>query len=63
MSQKPATQKQIPSTPEIITVDPHVNQVMCNGGGGTLGHPAVYYTLDDQTQVECLYCDRVFMKK
>lgn len=48
--------------PEIISVDPHADQVKCDGGGGPLGHPTVYYSFDGKSQVECLYCDRVFVK-
>lgn len=51
------------STPEMITVDDTAEQVLCDGGNGPLGHPAVYYAFDDRTSVECLYCDRVFVKK
>ncbi len=55
--------KQSPAhAPEIITVSAHIDQVMCDGGGGPLGHPVVYYTFDTKNTVECLYCDRVFVK-
>lgn len=55
--------KQIPiQTTEIITVSADVDQVMCDGGGGTLGHPVVYYSFDQKKLVECLYCDRIFTK-
>lgn len=47
---------------EMIAVDPHADQVACDGGGGPLGHPLVYYSFDGQDKVECLYCDRVFVK-
>jgi uncharacterized Zn-finger protein len=36
--------------------------VCCNGGGGALGHPAVYLTVArDSGQVTCTYCGRVYM--
>ncbi len=58
MSQQP------PSYPaEIIMVDCHADQVMCDGGGGALGHPAVWYAFAGKNIVECLYCDRQFIKK
>lgn len=47
----------------VVMIGADATDVMCNGGGGSLGHPAVYYNLDDQDQVSCLYCDRVFTKK
>lgn len=49
--------------PEIITVDPDADQVMCDGGGGALGHPNVWYTFDKRDKVECGYCDRMFVKE
>ena len=49
--------------PEIITVDADADQVMCDGGGGVLGHPNVWYTFDRQDKVECGYCDRLFVKE
>lgn len=49
--------------PEIIIVDPHAENVSCNGGGGALGHPKVYYTFHGQDEVVCGYCDRLFRKK
>ncbi len=48
--------------PEIISVAATTTQVMCDGGGGSLGHPTVYYVFEDKETVECLYCDRVFIK-
>jgi uncharacterized Zn-finger protein len=49
-------------TPEMITVAKGADQVSCDGGGGPLGHPVVYYSFDGGSRVECLYCDRVFVK-
>lgn len=47
--------------PEVIVTDQH--RVMCDGGGGALGHPRVWYTMGDDGVVECLYCDRRFVAK
>lgn len=44
--------------PEIIYVADR--RVCCDGGGGALGHPKVYYSLEDG-QVECGYCGRRFI--
>lgn len=49
--------------PEIINVPAGTDEVSCDGGGGPLGHPLVYYTFDGRDQVECGYCDRCFVKK
>jgi uncharacterized Zn-finger protein len=39
------------------------NRVTCDGGGGAMGHPKVWYTIGDEGAVECKYCDRVFVLK
>ena len=49
---------------EIVEVDADTQTVCCNGGGGPLGHPAVYYTFTPgQAEVVCQYCSRTFRKK
>lgn len=50
---------QPPPPPEIIPV--HEHRVMCDGGGGVLGHPRVYMEMGDSGFVECGYCDRRFV--
>jgi uncharacterized Zn-finger protein len=35
--------------------------VSCDGGGGPLGHPAVYLNFGDKTKVVCPYCSRTFV--
>ena len=45
-------------TQETIYVSSH--RVSCNGGSGALGHPLVYYSLEDGEAV-CGYCDRRFV--
>lgn len=52
-----------PNAPETITVDADTDEVCCDGGGGALGHPNVWYSFDDLKSVECLYCDRVFVRR
>ena len=47
--------------PEVIVVTQ--KRVMCDGGGGALGHPRVYYDMGDEDFVECGYCDRRFVLK
>jgi uncharacterized Zn-finger protein len=46
---------------ETILIDGH--RVMCDGGGGALGHPKVWYELGEEGQVECGYCGRVFITR
>ena len=45
--------------PEIIETDSP--KVMCDGGGGALGHPRVFYDLSAHGWVDCGYCDRRFI--
>jgi uncharacterized Zn-finger protein len=44
--------------PEVILVDK--KRVVCDGGGGALGHPRVYMEMGQDDHVECGYCDRRF---
>ena len=48
-----------PPAPEIIPVTS--KRVKCDGGGGALGHPVVFYDMGEEDFVECLYCDRKFV--
>lgn len=48
--------------PEILVVPANFDSVCCNGGGGALGHPKVWYTFHGQDEVTCGYCDRLFTK-
>lgn len=45
--------------PEVIYTDQR--RVSCDGGGA-LGHPVVWYSLEDG-EAECGYCDRKFIYK
>lgn len=47
--------------PEIIVVDPETQSVCCDGGGGALGHPMVYYSFGDKSAIDCGYCGRRFV--
>lgn len=46
------------NTPEIIYVKER--NIACDGGGGALGHPKVWYCLEDGVAV-CRYCERKFV--
>ena len=46
--------------PEVIYTEKR--RIACDGGGGALGHPVVWYSLDDG-EAECGYCDRKFIFK
>lgn len=45
--------------PEVIRVG--TKRVKCDGGGGALGHPVVFYDMGQADHVDCLYCDRQFV--
>ncbi len=49
--------------PETIVIDGDADEVSCDGGGGVLGHPKVWYSFDGRESVECGYCDRLFVKQ
>lgn len=45
------------------TIEVEHNPVGCDGGGGALGHPLVYLTLDEKHEADCPYCSRHFVLK
>lgn len=47
--------------PDVVVVDTH--RVSCQGVGGALGHPLVYYELGADGFVDCQYCDRRFVMR
>lgn len=47
--------------PEIIEVDK--TTIGCDGGGGPLGHPMVYLSLEGKGAMDCPYCGRRFVLK
>lgn len=47
---------------ETIKVESNVDQVVCDGGVGPLGHPQVWYSFDNKDTVSCHYCGRKFVK-
>ena len=51
------------NNPEINIDDENIDQVVCDGGGGPLGHPQVWYSFDTKKEVNCHYCGRKFVRK
>ncbi|MEM7718359.1 MAG: zinc-finger domain-containing protein [Pseudomonadota bacterium] len=53
------SQKEIqPPETEVVTT----MRVSCDGGGGALGHPRVWLSIDETVGwVECGYCDKRFI--
>lgn len=65
VQQNPKTDASRPGAPDAIPA-PEIIQttsrkVKCDGGGGALGHPVVYYEMGEEDFVECGYCDRRFV--
>lgn len=56
------TQNPEKHAPEIIMVAADVDEVVCDGGVGPLGHPQVWYSFDGRAHVSCHYCGRKFVK-
>jgi len=48
---------------EVVKIDPHTETICCDGGEDSLGHPAVYYSFDDNKKIVCSYCGKTFIKK
>ena len=48
------------SSPASQTIFTNDSRVVCNGGGGPLGHPQVWLTLGGEGKVTCPYCSRHF---
>lgn len=57
----PESQRKFMDNPEVIVVT--TRKVSCDGDGGALGHPKVWYDMAEHDYVECKYCDRVFALK
>lgn len=49
------------AAPETVFVTE--TKVACDGDEGALGHPRVYLNMGSDGQVECPYCDRLFILK
>jgi uncharacterized Zn-finger protein len=61
----PPADQTTPSNPDAIPAPEIVvapsRRVKCDGGGGALGHPVVFYDMGEADFVECGYCDRRFV--
>ena len=49
--------------PEKLYVPKTTTRVECQGSGGALGHPRVFYNFDGRKKVTCGYCDREFIRR
>jgi len=48
---------------EIVMVDLETETICCDGGQDELGHPAVYFTFNEENKIVCSYCSKTFIKK
>ena len=48
---------------EVIKVPSDIETICCDGGQDGLGHPAVYYTFNNENKVICGYCGKIFKRK
>ena len=48
----------IGNTLEIVKTES--KRVVCDGGGGALGHPMVYLQMGEASEIICPYCSRQF---
>jgi len=46
---------------DVVKVDDADERISCDGGGGALGHPTVYFSLGADNKAECYYCGRQFV--
>jgi uncharacterized Zn-finger protein len=51
------------TTQALEIVEAEGTVVRCDGGGGALGHPAVYLNMGDKEAIDCPYCSRRFVRK
>jgi uncharacterized Zn-finger protein len=57
-NQAPVAANIVPSEDLVETVTSAV--VSCDGGGGVLGHPRVFLTFNDATELRCPYCSKLY---
>ena len=48
---------------DTIKVEHKTETICCDGGQDGLGHPAVYYTFDDQNKIVCVYCGKTYIRE
>ena len=61
MSQSETSATPQAATPAADHVFVKTKRVVCDGGGSALGHPRTWLDMGVDNQVECKYCDRLFL--
>ena len=49
--------------PDIEHLEADIETICCDGGEDGLGHPAVYYTFNNEDKIICGYCGKIFIRK
>ena len=47
----------------IVNIESEIETICCDGGQDSLGHPAVYFTFNQNNKIVCNYCGKIFIKK
>jgi len=61
MASTSETYSSVPGFEGVDVVSSQTKRVKCSGSGGALGHPVTWLDMGLENQVQCKYCDRVFM--
>ena len=48
---------------DIKVVSPNTETISCDGSEDGLGHPAVYYTFNNENRIVCGYCGKIYVKE
>ncbi len=55
--------QQTPAAENEVVFVVETKKVSCDGGGGALGHPKVWYDMGEDDFAVCGYCDRIYALK
>ncbi len=47
---------------DIEKVSANIETIYCDGGQDGLGHPAVYYSFDENNKIVCSYCGKTYIR-
>ena len=48
---------------EIEKVPANTETICCDGGEDSLGHPAVFYTFNNDEKIICGYCGKIYIRE
>ena len=47
---------------DVEKVSMETETICCDGGEDGLGHPAVYYTFNNENKIVCGYCGKTYIR-